>query len=355
MEIAEGLILCPIVTISVWGPNYQLPFLARYFGEKPLLRLLAERAIEFKQVTGDVSLATEPDGSAYLSPEPAYRGPANSDPEAAAYAGIQRFGTWIAEPDRRELIRRAAAQTILTESKAADAIEIALEQGEEVKQAFSIRAVGSETNRIERIRRGALQWAQSYCRSAMIYDESYALLNETDSWEFAYEAARACTAQTGIFKAGEEVLQKADVLSFAQLLRRQLLLPGDIPALRELEATRIFRDWLWGELTDGRNPASEWLKVRSVDLEVGWLRQLSIGVLAVAKAFASGFAKQKFGVESEIASGMIEIGADVVIDNAFGRVAKKVYDHNPRRFTEGLAAVVGRRAIRSSDTSHQTR
>jgi hypothetical protein len=350
-EIAEALILCPIVTLGIVGPNIQLPFLARYFGVKPLLQLLDDGAIEFKQITGSVALATEPDDTARLSPEPADRGPANSDPEAAARMGLDQYGQGISDEERRELIAKAAARTSPTRSSVPeDAIEIASERYAEDEWAFSTPARGDDKIKIERIRREVLLWATSYCHSAMIYDESYALLNERDDWTFAYEAAETCTKHTGIFDAGQQVLDKDGVLSLAELLRRGALVPADIPVLRNQPATDAFRAWLWGEVTDGRDAAAEWLKIRSVELDTGWLRKATIWALAVVKAAATAAAKHKFGVEDEATGIAIEIASDVMVDNAFDRVVSSLQLRNPRNFVHGLATVAGHRVIRSGGT-----
>jgi hypothetical protein len=350
-EIAEALILCPIVTVATQGPNIPLAFLAKYFGIKPLFQLLDERAIEFKQITGSIALATEPDNAAYLSPEPADRSAANSDPEAAANVALERYGVWIPEADRRVLVAKAAAHTIQTRERVPEeAIEIALNAVPNARTALSTRAIGSDAERIELIRRQLYQWAHSYCQSAMLYDDSYALLNETDTWTFAYDAALACTAKTGIVEAAQSVLDKENVLSFAELLRQKKLLPQDIALLRGLPATDAFRTWLWGTVTDGKDPAAEWLKLRSINLEEGWLRQVSIVTLAIVKAVASGFVTSKWGVEGEVSRILTEATTDVVVDNAFASVIGKLRQHNPRNFVDSLVTAAGRRSVSRRQT-----
>jgi hypothetical protein len=350
-KIAEGLILGRVVTVGVVGPNVQLPLLTEYFKSKALLKLLDVGALEFKQITGGVSLATNMNTKkAYLSPETAYRGPENSDPEAAAHKGLEIFPLGLSDAEQRELTKQVAQHTNLTrEAIAQDTIDIAREKFAEFQWAFDTPAIGAEEARIEKIRGEVRDWAMSYCRSSAIYDDSFCLLNEKDTWTSVFEAAQACAAHVPVSEVSEEVLVKDDVLSLAEMLSRGVLLPQDVPELWGKPATEAFRTWLWSEVTDGRDAATDWLEVQKINLDERWLKKSAICVLALVKSLVTTAIKQATGAP-EGASIPIEVGSDIVIDNAFDWVLTGLEKRSPKNFVDSLAMVVGRRAIRRPET-----
>ena len=120
--------------------------------------------------------------------------------------------------------------------------------------------------------------------------------------------------------------------------------------LRDEPATSAFRDWLWSEHTDGRDAAADWLKLRSINLEEGRLRNVTLFVLALLKAGVSGTIKKVTGVHDDLIDTGIDVATDMALENAFGRVVRSLSEHNPLNFIDGLATVVGQRAIRSGNS-----
>jgi hypothetical protein len=342
-RVAEGLLISPSVCCHVYGENVPLALLINLFGIAGMEQLLEEGALRFllwRPLILHLPAAQKLDLDGV---DPLSAGntsdAAHSDPAASVELGLKGWAKKHPWAKLQKLARLAADRTELpTESLPHDAVAA-------VRNAYdngALKHFGLDGRRPrhvlgDRDRQLLNRLAENTARGAALCSLEFDIYQSPRAWN-DIEAFSRVRQTAGPANAVAHGLRLENIPDVPTLLARQVLSPTAILQLRNSEATREFRSWLWGQ-PDPRDAAAvgrAWLDkmLERPTKDRTWFKTARLTAFSVA----GGLAGLAVGNPASAAIGLaVGIGMNQVLGaiDSFG-VERLITPSSPRHFADSL-------------------
>ena len=339
LAIGEGLLLAPKLSFKVYGENVVLCRLIDSFGEEGVRRLLEEDAIEFVLWRPLLAYMEKPLEGVFPIVAGKQTSAAHSDPEASAKLGLEG---WSKDPvkDMDGLVRVAAEHTRLPEESlphtAVAVLRSAIEAG-----TFKSDGLDPSTpwHEIPKPKLQALnRLADDMVEAAVVLKAGLDFRDPQRSWDSLLKTTAAFRSSGGLHETAETVLRLEALPNIPQLILKKALSFQDIVEIRNSDATKEFRDWLWAnpDPSDAKAVGEKYLASMKPNIDLadkGWFKTARIATLTAATtAGGAALGGAVLGTPGIIAGGALSLAASLV--DAFGLERLFRPKLNPRRFAD---------------------
>ena len=339
LVVAEGLLLAPKLSFKVYGENVVLCRLIDAFGEAGVQRLLEEDAIEFVLWRPLIAHWDKPLEGVFPIVAGKQTSAPHCDPEVSAKLGLEG---WSKEPvkDIKGLVRLAAERTRVPEESlphsAVAVLRSAIEAG-----VFHEDGLDPTTpwHEIPKPKLHALtQLAEDMVEAAVVLKAGLDFREPQKSWESLLKTTAAFRSSGGLHETAEAILRLEALPNIPELILKRAVSFQDIVEIRNSEATKEFREWLWAnpDPSDAKAVGEQYLAAMKPNIDLadkGWFKTARITTLtAITTAGGAALGGAVAGTPGVIAGGALSLAGSLI--DAFGLERLFKSKRNPRRFAD---------------------
>jgi len=284
--------------------------------------------------------------------------PAHCDPVASVELGLRGWARELRDKDERRLRKRAVRRTRMPaeglSQVAAGLVQAAYEAGELAQDGFEDGVPLQRLKRDARFRLASL--AEDAVEAVVLVEGGEDLFEAGATWDATRRLATRVFRAQGVGHTVERVLAIERLPSIPALMLRRVINWDDVLRIRDLQATRDFREWLWSQdrPDDSTTVVNAYLKALAPNIDLkdrGWFKAARVIAISVAGGLAgSAVGSAVAGVEGAAVGGALgplvsnAIGVGASLADSFG-LERILGRRSPRRFATDVLAALATRLV----------